>query len=94
YTTYEEAQEAYGYGDINDDELYQIGKALEAGQNHIKFSETPTEIANKMMKEFIGKLESDIRSFRFESLSVEDKEKISKQHEELQDRIRAKRGIT
>lgn len=92
YKTYAEAQEAYGWGLITDEEFAGIAKALEEGDEYIETTRTPTELASEMLKEFIARLESDIRSFKYELLPPEEKERIHKESEERRARIEARKG--
>jgi hypothetical protein len=92
YKTYSEAQEAYGWGIITEEEFYVIAKALEEGDEYIENTRTPTEIANEMLKEFIVRLDKEVRSFEFELLPPEEQERIRKEHEELRARIEARKG--
>ena len=92
YKTYEEAQDAYGWGLLTDEEFAGIAKALEEGDEYIETTRTPTELANEMLKEFMARLESDIRSFEYELLPAEEKERIYKESEERRARIEARKG--
>ncbi len=92
YKTFEEAQDAYGWGMISEDELMRITKALEEDEEYKETTRTPTEIANEMLREFMTKLEGDIRSFRFELLPPEEQERIHKESEERRARVMARKG--
>jgi len=92
YKTYTEAQDAYGWGIITDEEFAGITKALEEGDEYIESTRTPTELANEMLREFIERLESDVRSFKYELLPPEEKERIHKESEERRARIEARKG--
>lgn len=92
YKTYEEAQEAYGWELITDEEFAGIAKALEEGDEYTETNRTPTELANEMLRDFMGRLEGDIRSFKFELLPPEEKERIHKESEERRARIEARKG--
>lgn len=92
YKTYEEAQEAYGWGLITDEEFSGIAKALEEGDEYIETEQTPTELASEMLREFMARLEGDLRSFKFEMLPPEEQERIHKESEERRARREARKG--
>lgn len=92
YKTYDEAQEAYGWGLITDEEFAGIAKVLEEGDKYNETARTPTELANEMLRDFMGRLEGDIRSFKFELLPPEEQERIHKESEERRARIKERKG--
>ncbi len=86
YSSVEEAREMWGYDAITEDELHDVERFFEEGENFIANRISPQEYAVRILGEFISRLRSDIRSFEFELLSPEEQERIRQQHVELRRR--------
>lgn len=86
YSNVEEARELWGYDAITDDELHDIERFFEEGEDFIANRISPQEYAVRILGEFISRLRSDIRSFEFELLPPEEQERIRQQHAELRKR--------
>ncbi len=86
YSSVEEAREMWGYDVITDDELHDIERFFEEGEDYIANRISPPEYAVRILGEFIARLRSDIRSFEFDLLPPEEQERIKKQQEELHKR--------
>lgn len=92
YKTYGEAQEAYGWGMITEQEFSGIAKALEEGDEYIETTRTPTELANEMLREYMTRIERERRSFEFDLLPPEEQKRIHRESEERRARIEARKG--
>lgn len=97
YQTVNEAQDAYGWDLITEDEYRDIVTALETGEDYIVNAVTSTSAALQMLSEFIGRISSDIRSLEFELLPPEEQikrmEAADKRREEMLAR-REERGLS
>lgn len=82
YETIEQAQEAYGYGDITLEEYDEIYEVLEKA---VGFAEvkTPKAAALEILLEFMGRQKSEIRDFEWELKTPEEQERIIKSQEEF-----------
>ena len=83
YKSYDELQEAYGYGAISEEEFEAAARALEDGEDYIDKASSPVELAAKMLQEYIAGLHKEIRSLEFELLPAEEQLRILRQREEL-----------
>ncbi len=86
YSSVEEAREMWGYDAITEDELHDVERFFEEGEDFIANQISPQEYAVRILGEFISRLRSDIRSFEFELLPPEEQERIRQQHAELRRR--------
>lgn len=91
YKTFEEAQDAYGWGLLTAEEFQNVSKALESGDAYIETGRTPTELADEMLHEFMGRIEREISSFEFKLLPPEEQARIRKGSEERRMRMEARR---
>jgi hypothetical protein len=71
YPTLEDAQEAYGYGDITLEEYDLICRGFEEEEKTMPFEAARDELA-----EIVAKLKKDIRDLEWESLPEEEKDRI------------------
>lgn len=86
YSSVEEAREMWGYDAITEDELHDVERFFEEGEDFIANRISPQEYAVRILGEFISRLWSDIHSFEFELLPPEEQERIRQQHAELRRR--------
>lgn len=75
YKTITEAQDAYGYGLITDDEYHAICEAIESGEKYVEETTTPVNLALKILRDFTRRMENEIRSLEFELLPPEEQNK-------------------
>lgn len=98
YATAEDAHEAFGWGVISEEEYEAIAAAFEAGEAYVENTVTPVEAALHILKEFSGRLSSEVRSFEFDLLPAEEQikhmEAAEKHREEMEARRAARRGQT
>lgn len=90
YEDSDQAQEAYAYGDISQEEFEEICGVLEENAKFIMLTRTPKVAALEMLKEFMYRMKSDIKSFEWEMKSPEERERILKEQEEF----RRKHGLS
>lgn len=83
YKDERDAQDAYGWGFITEEEYDEIRKALEAGDEYIEKTTTPTEIAEGMLSDFLIRLSREVASFEFDLLPPSEQERIRRQNEEI-----------
>lgn len=86
YKTLEEAQEAYGFGEITPEEYDQILDILENGQKAAEEVRTVRSVAVEELNEYIAELCQIIKDCEWEMKSREEKRRILKSNEELKHR--------
>lgn len=82
YESIEDAHTAYGYDCITETEYYEIIKIFEQGEEYVEKHLSAQEVAVKILGEFIGRLNSEIRSFEFDLLPPEEQVRILQEQEE------------
>lgn len=92
YQTIQEAQDAYGWAIITEDEYNEIVKAIESGNEYIENVITYVEVAAEILREFINRLSSDVRSLEFELLPIEEQVKRMEAAENRRKEIEARRA--
>jgi Lhr-like helicase len=90
YSSYEDAQEAYGYGNITFDEFERVAKLFEGLEEKPKV--TAVGAAHDELAHFISRLRREIRGFEWEMLPDEEKERIERETEERHAIIEIRRG--
>lgn len=88
YKSYQEAQDAYGWEIITEEEFDEIVRIMETGTEEIEKEITPVEVAEHILAEFIGGLMRDIGGLEFDLLSPEEQLRVM----ERNDKIRARRA--
>lgn len=83
YKSYREAQDAYGWDIITEEEFDQIVKVLEEGTEAIEKESTPVEVALELLRRFIGSLNYERASFEFDLLPEAEKERVRARNEEI-----------
>lgn len=76
-------QDAYGWGFITEDEYYKLLDSMRTGVQTIDEETSPEEIAKHIIREWIGRMQSDISSFEFDLLPPEKQAEIMKRNEEI-----------
>lgn len=89
YKSVEEAHDAFGYDCITEKEYYEIVEIFEKGEEYVEKHLSPQEVAVKILGEFIGRLNSEIRSFEFDLLPVEEQVKRLREQEEWREKIKS-----
>lgn len=82
YESVEDAHTAYGYDCITENEYYEIVKIFEQGEEYVEKHLSAQEVAVKILGEFIGRLNSEIRSFEFDLLPPEEQVRLLQEQEE------------
>lgn len=85
YKNTDEAQEAYGYEEITDEEFREICDVLEKGAAFVEFTKTPKAAALEILHDFMHRQERDIADFEWEMKSPEEQEQIWKANEEFRE---------
>ena len=83
YKSYREAQDAYGWDLITEEEFDEIVRIMEEGTEALEKETTPVEIAVDILKKFIGGLSYEIASFEFDLLPEAEKERVRQKNEEI-----------
>lgn len=93
YKSIDEAHDAWGYDCITEQEYNEIVKVFERGAEYIEKNLSPQEVAVKILGEFIGRLNSEIRSFEFDLLPPEEQLRLLREQEQWREEIkRAKKN--
>ena len=79
----DEAVEAYGYGDITEDEYQEVCDALEKGAAFVEFTKTPKAASLEILKDFIRRQEREIDDFEWSMKSPEEQARIQKENAEF-----------
>ena len=83
YKSYREAQDAYGWEIITEEEFDEIVRILEEGTEALEKEISPVEIAENLLQKFIGSLTYEAASFEFDLLPDAEKERIRAKNEEI-----------
>lgn len=83
YKSYSEAQEAYGWEFITEEEFDEIVRILEEGTERIEKERTPVEIARDILNKFINGLIYEIASFEYDLLPEAEKARVQQKNEEI-----------
>lgn len=92
YTSYQDAQDAYGWGIITEEEFDEVVKAMELGDKYVNEEKSPVEVAAEILADFVRKQLSEIHNLEWELLPEKEKERIRKQNEEILAKREARRG--
>lgn len=87
YRTVEEAHEAYGYDCITEREYNEIVEIFEKGKEYVVNSLSPQEVAVKILGEYIGKLNHEIRSFEFDLLPPDEQARRLEHEREFREKL-------
>lgn len=85
YKSYNDAQDAYGFGCITEEEFDQIVDFLE-NKEQMKDVKSVEEHAADILQEFVCGLRREIASFEFDLLPKKEQERIRQQNYELLER--------
>jgi hypothetical protein len=83
YKSYNEAQEAYGWDIITEEEFDEIVRILETGTESIEKERTPVEVALEILQKFVGGLHYEVASFEFDLLPEDEKERVRQKNEKI-----------
>ena len=90
YRDEDDVQDAYGWGFITEDEMYDIIEAMRDGQEYVDKTRSPEEAAADILKRFVSGLNAEIASFEFDLLPDAEKEKVRRKNEEILARRKAR----
>ena len=82
YKSYYDAQEAYGFGCITEEEFDTIVDFLEHSEE-MKLIKSPEEHAADILAEFVNRLQMEIAGFEFELLPEKKQQEIRNKNYEL-----------
>lgn len=88
YRTVEEAHEAYGYDCITEQEYNEIVVIFEKGKEYVENSLSPQEVAVKILGEYIGRLNHEIRSFEFDLLPPDEQARRLDHESEFREKLK------
>lgn len=83
YKSYQEAQDAYGWEFITEEEFDEIVRILEEGTEKLEKERSPVEVAKDILNRFVNGLVSEIASFEFDLLPEDEKECIRQKNDEI-----------
>lgn len=85
YKTYNEAQDAYGWGQITEEEFDKIVKFLDDTEEYLNIR-TANDLAIKIIRSFRGELSGEIDAIKFDLLPKREQEKIKARNQEILER--------
>lgn len=91
YESYQDAQNAYGWGMITEEEFDEIVEILEKGAEELEKCRTPEEAAAQILEEFAAHLEREIQGLEWENLPEKEKARILQQNMEILERRRQRK---
>ena len=87
YKTVEDAQEAYGYQEITNDELYEIMDMLEFGEDEMQKVVTKRTVALCILQDFLRQLEKNALEFEYEQLTDAEKAARAERQKQWEQRV-------
>ena len=89
YSSVEEAREMWGYDAITEDELHDVERFFEEGEDFVANRISPQEYAVRILGEFVSRLRSEIRSFEFGLLPMEEQIRLLQEQEERREKVKS-----
>lgn len=83
YKDTDDAAEAYGFGEITEEEYQEICDALEEGAAFVEFTKTPKAAALEILHDFMRRQKREIADFEWSLKSPEEQEAIRKENAEF-----------
>lgn len=83
FKDYNDAQDAYGYGCITEEEFDEVVKALELGEEYIEKEKSPVEVAAEILADFVRRQLNELHDLEWDLLPEKEKDRIRKQNEEI-----------
>lgn len=94
YKTIVDAQEAYGWGYLSDDEYHALVESIEKGEEYVENTISHVEMAADMLNDFVRRMASELRGLEFDLLPFEEQirrmEASEKRREEMEARKAAR----
>lgn len=91
YKTESEIMEAYGWGQITDDEQRELLAALEGDRIYAEETPTVNSEALSVLEDFASRLRREIDSFQFDLLPPKEQDRILREREERLEKARKRR---
>ena len=91
YKTESEIMEAYGWGQITDDEQRELLAGLEGDRIYVEETPTVNSEALSMLEDFASRLRREIDSFQFDLLPPKEQDRILREREERLEKARKRR---
>lgn len=91
YKTESEIMEAYGWGQITDDEQRELLAALEGDRIYVEETPTVNSEALSVLEDFASRLRREIDSFQFDLLPPKEQDRILREREERLEKARKRR---
>jgi hypothetical protein len=83
YKSYQEAQDAYGWDLITEEEFDEVVRIMEKGTDALEKEVSPVEVAKHILDKFVGGLMHEIASFEFDLLPEKEKDRIRQHNDEI-----------
>lgn len=91
YKTESEIMEAYGWGQITDDEQRELLAGLEGDRIYVEETPTVNSEALSVLEDFASRLRREIDSFQFDLLPQKEQDRILREREERLEKARKRR---
>ena len=91
YKTESEIMEAYGWGQITDDEQRELLAGLEGDRIYVEETPTVNSEALSVLEDFASRLRREIDSFQFDLLPPKEQDRILREREERLEKARKRR---
>ena len=91
YKTESEIMDAYGWGQITDDERRELLDGLEGDRIYVEETPTVNSEALSVLEDFASRLRREIDSFQFDLLPPKEQDRILREREERLEKARKRR---
>ena len=91
YKTESEIMEAYGWGQITDDEQRELLAGLEGDRIYVEETPTVNSEALSVLEDFASRLRREIDSFQFDLLPPKEQDRILREREERLEKAKKRR---
>ena len=91
YKTESEIMDAYGWGQITDDERRELLDGLEGDRIYVEETPTVSSEALSVLEDFASRLRREIDSFQFDLLPPKEQDRILREREERLEKAKKRR---
>ena len=91
YKTESEIMDAYGWGQITDDERRELLDGLEGDRIYVEETPTVNSEALSVLEDFASRLRREIDSFQFDLLPPKEQDRILREREERLEKAKKRR---
>lgn len=91
YKTESEIMDAYGWGQITDDERRELLDGLEGDRIYVEETPTVSSEALMVLEDFASRLRREIDSFQFDLLPTKEQDRILREREERLEKAKKRR---